>query len=197
MYTSTVRDKIQEIKVYHQAKKLCSRPEHKHLFHKRLPPCFWNAIWVCTHCSLYFDPFLHYILGLSLGNKDFNLPSQILFWIEVRSNAMLFTYLVLGCICWRLWDHCHAGRSSMFHPASSYWWEEVFAQNHMTHGPIHPFINRDQWSCPRVANSQSFKNWTPLGLIQSQRRQVGWSLVLQSCCERWVQWWPEFLLVWY
>ena len=66
---------------------------------------------VLTHCCWYFGPFLHAhllwssdVLGLSLGNTDFQLPPKIFYGVENWRLA-------------RIWDHCHAERPS--HMSSS------------------------------------------------------------------------------
>ena len=72
---------------------------------------------VCTHCSRDFGPLLHtdlllilQVLGLSLGNTDFQLPPKIFYWVQVWRLArplqdleMLLTEPLLRCPGSVLW----------------------------------------------------------------------------------------------
>ncbi len=117
---------------------------------------------VCTHCSRDFGPLLHtgllqffQVLGLSLGNTEFQLPHYIFYWVQVWRLArplqdleMLLMKTLLSCPC------CVRGVIIMLedpattHFQCSYWGKEVVGQNLTIYGPIHPPLNTVQSSCP-------------------------------------------------
>ncbi len=122
---------------------------------------------VCTHCSRDFGPLLHtgllqifQVLGLSLGNTEFQLPPYIFYGVQVWRLArplqdleMLLMEPLLSCPCCVFGVIVMLEDPAMTHLQCSYWGKEVVGQNLAIHGSIHPSLNTVQssWSLCRKA----------------------------------------------
>ncbi len=113
-------------------------------------------IWYRNLClQLQRSDVSFQVLGLLLGNTEFQLPPYIFYWVQVWRLArplqdleMLLMEPILSCPCCVFGVIVMLKLPATTHLQCSYWGKEVVGQNLAIHDPLHPPINTMESSCP-------------------------------------------------